>query len=294
MGKNSKIAWTHHTLNWWFGCAPVSPGCTNCYAREQFDYRWGKAKWGKGEPRVLTSERSRNQVFRWDREAEEAGERHRVFCSSLSDVFDDEVDPEWRVALWNAIRECRSLDFLVLTKRPQNVRGMLPPEWPGSFRHVWLGVTAEDQQRWRVRVPELLGIRARGHFVSMEPLLGSIDPEAESICNECGSRKFDYGTSDNSCGYCGSGSGEYGSHDPWLRPDWLIVGGESGRDARPMPLMWAREVRDRREDSAFFFKQTGSAATGKPSDAGADPSRWPKDLRIRELPVGLRGEDPWR
>ena len=155
--EKSKIEWTDHTFNPWMGCQHVSPGCDHCYAEAMMDHRFSKVEWGPHGRRKLTSEENWKQPRRWNAEArefkEKYGYRPRVFCASLADVFDNQVPKEWRVDLFALIRECRRLDWLMLTKRPQNIVKMLPKDWGGGYRNVWLGVTAEDQmhfdQRWR-------------------------------------------------------------------------------------------------------------------------------------------------
>src|SRR5690242_15285899 len=117
MGQNSNIEWTDHTFNPWIGCSKVSPGCANCYAETLMDNRYGRVKWGKGNPRSRTSAANWSLPRRWNRSARflcdcaiplpEDREslcccrcglylrRPRVFCASLSDWLDDEVPIEW-------------------------------------------------------------------------------------------------------------------------------------------------------------------------------------------------------
>src|SRR5688572_28330276 len=96
MGIHTKIQWCHHTFNPWIGCTKVSAGCANCYAESLMDKRWGKVRWGKGNPRHRTSKSNWLEPRKWDRAAKEAGERRRVFCSSLADILDDEAEQTWR------------------------------------------------------------------------------------------------------------------------------------------------------------------------------------------------------
>ena len=127
MGQVTGIEWCHHTYNPWIGCTKVSPACDHCYAEAQEDARYGRVEWGG--PRRRTSEATRRAPYRWDREAAAAGERRRVFCMSLGDFWDNQVPDEWRTEALNMIRQCRNLDWLILTKRPQNIIKMLPPDW---------------------------------------------------------------------------------------------------------------------------------------------------------------------
>jgi protein gp37 len=133
MAENSNIEWTHHTFNPWIGCTKVSDGCKNCYAENLMDKRYGRVKWGPQGTRVRTSEANWKKPLKWNREAEAKGERHRVFCASLADVFEDKPDqPEmeqWRLELLELIIKTPYLDWLLLTKRPENVRGMVYGDW---------------------------------------------------------------------------------------------------------------------------------------------------------------------
>jgi protein gp37 len=127
MGENSKIEWTHHTFNPWTGCTRVSPACDHCYAAniaKRNPAAFGS--WEPGSPRKRTSPRNWHQPIIWNRKAAEAGERHRVFCASMADVFDNQVSEDWRVHLWALIEDTPQLDWLLLTKRPQNIQRMLP------------------------------------------------------------------------------------------------------------------------------------------------------------------------
>lgn len=148
MGEKSKIEWCDHTFNPWIGCQHVSPGCDHCYAETQNAFRkWNGGMWGPHAPRKRTSDANWKQPLRWNAEARafkrEYGHKPRVFCASLADVFDNQVDPLWRDDLFALIRECKRLKWLLLTKRPQNIRKMLPTDWGDGYRNVWLGVTAE-------------------------------------------------------------------------------------------------------------------------------------------------------
>ena len=104
----------------------------------------------------------------------EHGHRPRVFCASLADVFDNQVPSAWRQDLFALIAECRRLDWLLLTKRPQNISKMLPSDWGDGYRNVWVGVTAEDQIRFDQRWTDLQKIPAVIKFVSYEPAIGPV------------------------------------------------------------------------------------------------------------------------
>lgn len=224
MGANTKIEWCDHTFNPWYGCQKVSPGCDHCYA-EGLGYRMG-VRWGPGEERTPASEAVWEQPYRWARLARQRGTRPRVFCASMADVFDNFVPIGWRTRLWELVKNTPELDWLILTKRPENMEEMLPDGWKPrlGWPNVWLGISAEDQQRFEHRWPILLQTGAAVRFVSYEPALGPLDL--------IGHR--------------------------WGRGlDWLICGGESGRDFRPMDPMWEGWIREqcRILGIAYFFKQ---------------------------------------
>jgi protein gp37 len=229
MAQNSKIEWTDHTFNPWIGCTNVSPGCDHCYA-ESWSKRSGLVKWGNN-PRRRTSEAYWRAPLKWQATAAayqaQHGRRQRVFCASLADVFDNQVDPAWRADLFDLIAATPALDWLLLTKRPQNISKMLPKAWPdGGMPNVWLGTTAEDQDRFDQRWPVLSRVSAAVRFISYEPAIGPIRLNRVHT----------------------------------VQPDWLIVGGESGHGARPMRAAWARAiVKDCHETGvAPFFKQWGA------------------------------------
>ena len=260
MATNSKIEWTHHTMNPWWGCTRVSPGCAHCYA-ETLAHRYGHNVWGKGKARRPASEKVWAEPVKWNKAAAMAGERHRVFCSSMADVFDEGAPEGARERLWALIRSTPGLDWLLLTKRPENFQAMLPPDWGDGWANVWLGVSAENQDLLHKRVSILRHVPAVVRFVSAEPLLSELDFERGgwALTRQLKSPE--------------------GKIYPPIH--WVIVGGESGHGARPMDLRWARIIRDqcRADGVAYFFKQLGGAR-----DKGGDLESIPEDLRIREFP----------
>lgn len=235
MATNSKIEWTHHTFNPWWGCEKISPGCANCYAAA-FSHRLGKQIWGQAAPRQFFGDDHWATPLKWNNTAKKQGTRHRVFCASMADVFEDREDliPH-RQRLLSLIDSTPHLDWLLLTKRPENIHPLLSQASSGTYPHhwnlrehmpnIWLGTTAENQDQWDARLPHLLAIPAAIHFVSAEPLLGPIN---------------------------------LGPH----RPSWIITGGESGTRARPMHPQWAIDLRDQCEAASipFLFKQWGDHA----------------------------------
>lgn len=239
MGENSKIEWTHHTFNPWRGCVKVSPGCKLCYA-ESLARRYGQDIWGTDKPRIIASESYWKEPVKWNRDAEKAGERRRVFCASLADVFEDRPDLiEPRARLWSLIAATPALDWLLLTKRPENLLRMVP--WMSSdgtpWANVWLGTTAENQEQADKRVPELLKVPTTTHFLSCEPLLGSVNLDCHLGA---------YPEDEDGAPYPG-------------RIDWVICGGETSHGARLMKLEWARSLRDQCQSAGipFHFKQWG-------------------------------------
>lgn len=228
MAANSHIEWTDHTFNPWTGCTNISPGCDNCYA-EAWSKRSGHVKWGNS-PRKRTTEQYWKAPTIWNGRSDlfEAahGRRQRVFCASLADVFDNQAEPMWRRDLFALIRATPRLDWQLLTKRPQNIRKMLPEDWgTDGYSNVWLGFTAEDQDRYDQRCRFIDQVPAAVWFVSYEPAIGPLRLRPDKPV-----------------------------------PDWLIIGGESGHGARPMQADWARNIiADCREMGvAPFFKQWGS------------------------------------
>ena len=246
MAENSAIEWTDHTFNPWWGCTKVSPACDHCYA-DALDRRTGGAHWGAHAPRRRTKDWS--GPVKWNRRCEKLGIRERVFCASMADVFDNHrsILPDWRANLWSQIAATPHLDWLLLTKRPQNIAKMLPPTWSDGWPNVWLGTTVENQTEADRRIPHLLATPARVRFLSCEPLLGPVDLTRvkNPVCGEV-------------CALTGYlGTGMYGDYGPKLA--WVICGGESGPGARPMHPDWAMSLRDQcaRRRVPFFFKQWG-------------------------------------
>lgn len=272
MGADSKIEWTHHTFNPWRGCAKVSPGCAHCYAEAMAKRTGIHGTWGPEGERVVSSDAYWAQPLRWDRAAAKAGERRRVFCASMADVFEARDDlHEPRSRLFSLILATPHLDWLLLTKRPENVEIIAPESWMDGFpKNVWLGTTVEDQQRADERIPHLLAVPAAVRFLSVEPLLGPVDLRAYL-----------------------DGSTRWSVRTNATRIDWVIVGGESGPGARPMHPSWAVSVVEHCREAGIpcFFKQAGSVLArqmGFQDAKGGDMNEWPSAWRVREFPRGAR------
>lgn len=254
MGADSKIEWTDHTFNPWVGCTKISPACDGCYA-ESWAKRAGTPELWQGERRRTTAENWRKPL-KWNREAERSGIRRKVFCASLADVFDNQVPDEWRNDLWRLIAETPHLDWLLLTKRPQNATKMLPAgmfHFGGPWPNVWLGTTVENQEEADRRIPHLLATPAAVRFLSCEPLLAGLKLYSYLRCPSCGYSPLDCAIHGDHR-LCGDGPGP-GIH-------WVICGGESGPGARPMHPDWARSLRDQCVAAGvpYFFKQWGEWA----------------------------------
>lgn len=260
MAKNSKIEWCDHTFNPWVGCTRLSPACDHCYA-EHWARRTGHPELWTGERR-RTTEAYWRQPLKWNRAAKEAGVRAKVFCASLADVFDNQVPDDWRADLWELIRETPDLDWLILTKRPQNagrmivrarkalMGGRIADEYfVRPWSNVWLGTTVENQEEADRRIPHLLAVPAVKRFLSCEPLLGALDLRSVDVHDGLRAnvlvRHVDH--------VLGS------PLTPAARIDWVICGGESGPNARPMHPDWARSLRDQCASAGvpFFLKQWG-------------------------------------
>jgi protein gp37 len=302
MGRDSKVGWTDDTFNPWIGCSQVSPACENCYAMTSTPVRVSRAAglmlWGTpnmGAVRRVTSADSWAHVRSWQNKAASSRTFRRVFCASLADVFEDwngsvvehgfksgVVAPsrlggtlyEVRMHLFRLIEQTPNLVWLVLTKRPENVRRMVQhmgwlnnggAEWP---RNLWIGCTVENEKYAELRMRHLLEIPAAGRFVSYEPAIEEV----------------------NFAPYLATG-----------RLDWGITGGESDphgvRDnCRIFDMTIAR--RTMRQFMAagvpLFVKQLGSnpvdgcAPYPVTDRAGADMAEWPEDLRVQQLPTWIR------
>jgi protein gp37 len=265
VAKHSNIEWTHHTWNPWVGCTKVSAACDNCYA-EGWAKRAGRDVWGPHNDRQRT--KTWGDPLKWNKALEGTGRRERVFVASLADVFDNHksILPDWRAEMWALIKSCPNLDFLLLTKRPQNIKRFLPDDWGYGWANVWLGTTVEDQEEAERRIPHLLRVNAPIHFLSCEPLCGPID--LNSVAGVSGDEDGDYPVWwDALTGIAFDEGGEEMGMGDWIDPgiDWVIVGGESGHGARPMHPSWARSLRDQCAAAGvpFFFKQWGEWLPGE-------------------------------
>lgn len=242
MAETTLISWCRATFSPWWGCiGPISPGCDHCYANA-LDKRSGGSHWGPhAEPRVM-SESYWRQPLKWNRKAEAEGSRWRVF-PSMCDSFDKKAPPGQRERHWELVRQTPMLDWLLLTKLPTNIPRFLPGDWENGYPNVWLGVSVEDRAYGLPRIDALRNIPAVVRFLSIEPLLedlGGVDFTGIS---------------------------------------WAIIGGESGRNARPMEIEWAENIirQCREQGVSVWFKQVG----GRDSDKGGCLLN---GVEIKELP----------
>jgi protein gp37 len=219
MGRNSKIGWTDHTLNFWVGCQPVSVGCLNCYAAR------GMKRFRK-DPAVLTKtgescwrDPLRKGVNKWM-----SGEA--VFVCSWSDFFHHTAD-KWRAAAWDVIQQRPDLNWLILTKRSILMMDSSIPKWVYDAKNIWFGVSVENCEA-RLRIENLRAMEFRNTFLSIEPMLEPIELKS-----------YLAGIST------------------------VIVGGETGPQARPLCGDWVRNVRDECYEAGvpFYLKDWGHNAT---------------------------------
>lgn len=248
MAENSSISWTSHTWNPWMGCTKVSPACDGCYAEALMDKRYGKVQWGN-HPRVRTGEHTWNDPLRWQRKAEKDGSRPFVFCASLADIFDNQVDRGWRADAFEIMRATPNLVYLLLTKRPQNIVKMADAA-AGLPGNCAIGTTAEDQKRADANLPALKVAR-----IELSPLFtfGSFEPLLSPIVIP-----------------------------PDFMPDWIITGGETdqgGHAARATHPDWFRSLRDQAEIAgvAYHHKQNGEWLPWRPIDGN------PRSLPISHI-----------
>jgi len=282
MGESTGIQWTDATWNPWHGCHKISAGCKNCYMFRD------KARFGLDPNIVQRSKTAFHAPLGWK-------DPKRIFTCSWSDFFIEEAD-SWRDEAYWVIRATPQHTYQILTKRPYRIVG----RWPEPvLQNVWLGVSVEDQATADARIPELLDIPAALRFVSYEPALGPVDflNLRQDVAFRAGGRR------NVLSGWTDLSGAEPREHRGL---DWVIVGGESGPNARVFQLQWARDAIEqcRAAGVACFVKQLGAApALGLELGAGrlmedADPPRlirlrdpkggdmteWEPGLRVREFP----------
>ena len=286
MSEKTGIEWADSTFNPWIGCTKISLACDNCYAESRMDKRLKVVNWGSGRPRKRTSAANWREPVKWnaksfyecpacgwrgDNSIHDCGSyecpgcaygdlrsaRRRVFCASLADVFDNQIDPTWRADLFCLIQATPNLDWILLTKRIGNAQAMIEaanrdqdighePEftpWPWPWPNVWLGATICNQEEADRDIPKLLATRTAKRFVSIEPMLGEITFRWAMWEPFKRDKPTDH-------------------LDGLRRLDWVIAGGESGHNARPAHPDWFRSLRDQCASASvpFLFKQWGEWA----------------------------------
>lgn len=291
--NDSKIEWTDATWNPIRGCSRISPGCVNCYA-ERMAARFSKSgQWGHGFARMTESgpRWTGKLSLVWDRLKEPLGwrEPRRIFVNSMSDLFHEALDWSDIALVWKAMRACPKHTFQVLTKRALRMRDWLEAwKFQGGevLRNVWCGVSVEDQESARARVPDLVDTHAAVRFLSCEPLLGPVNIREWLM----------QGNDPGKCGNCGRVHGftrcpNYGGIAPTdergcssfkrtdFAIDWVIVGGESGPGARECRVGWVRSIVEQCKAAhvPVFVKQLGAHVIDR-NDAGFDgtePDNWP-------------------
>ena len=321
MADKSKIAWTEATWNPVSGCSKVSEGCRNCYAERDWPRlsRLVPAYAGRNFENVACHPDRLDQPFRWKRP-------RKIFVNSMSDLFHPDVPEDFIDRVFAIMALCPQHTFQILTKRPERMNRymlhledeeldrilyrkemvMCTPEWSRSnefngpwpeFPNVWLGVSVEDQKTADERIPLLLKTPAAVRWVSIEPMIGPV------------SFRWRYGNGFKTDPATGIQSR---NHLDGLRSlDWIVVGGESGPQARPMEAEWVRKITYECEEARvpLFVKQLGAAYSDPvdgiagaslkiPEEAvsllkrrlkhrsGTDMKEWPEGLRIRESPGG--------
>jgi protein gp37 len=233
----TKIEWATHSWNPVTGCTPISEGCQNCYARRMANRLRGRCGYPADDPfRVTLHPERLGEPLRWRKPS-------RVFVCSMGDLFHPDVQPIWLSMIFNVIRECPQHTFMVLTKRPEIAlehlgNAMLQPYF--GLPNLWIGVTAENQQRADERIPILLQTPAAVRFISIEPCLGPVDLSyylPKNPKKNCPENILPY----------------YNSHGL----NWVICGSETGPLARPMKEEWVKNIKDQcvGADVPFFYKQ---------------------------------------
>lgn len=253
MGEQTGISWTDHTFNGWWGCTRVSPGCENCYA-ESFSERpihkltdgttGALDIWGPGKPRRGFGEKHWNEPLNWNAKAGRDGVIRRMFCFSMADIFDVDAPAGQLDRFWDLCRATPRLVKQLLTKRADGYMRLMPKDLMKDPM-IWKGITAEDQDWYMKRAPQVAHLPGIW-WVSYEPALGPLH-----------------------------------TFGPWPAPHWLVFGGETGRQFRPTKQEWAERARELCElrGTRFFMKQM-SATT--PDRAKA---LIPAHLNIQQFPV---------
>ena len=247
MAENSKIEWTNHTVNLWWGCAKVHTGCKNCYAEHLSDVRYKNNLWGENAGRKLIKS-AFSDLDKYQKQAESENKLVKVFCGSMMDIL-EETKP-----LINPTSEFEETDNLrqklFETKRPWNIKYLVSSKWNNEPpANVWFGTSISDQKTANENVPWLLKFPGK-KFLSIEPQIGEVD-----LTRIDGN----YTTTEFCLVNCLNGT-----QTDMGRPccntrtiDWVIQGGESGHNKRKFDVEWANTISKQCSDFGvpYFFKQ---------------------------------------
>jgi protein gp37 len=265
MGSKTGISWTDSTWNPVTGCSKISAGCKNCYAKQLHDKRYKAYHAGKAMPEqystpfeVIRLHNNRLQIpIHWKKP-------RKIFVCSTGDLFHEGVSFYFIEEVWDIMFDCPEHTFQILTKRPDRMLEFA--NWMVNrrnrnidYHNVWLGTSIENQEQADERIPYLLSTPAQVRFISAEPLLGELN-----LSKPCG---FDKPIQTQAMEGI----------------SWVIVGGESGKAARSMNMVWAWSIRYQCKEFGvpFFMKQLSQADY---PNTFRDFNSFPKDLQIREFP----------
>lgn len=272
MAETSNIEWCDATWNCWYGCRKVSSGCDHCYMFRDMP-RFGR------DPSVVT--RSKTTFYdplKWVKSGKLKPES-KIFVCSWSDFFIEEAD-DWRDEAWDIMRQTPEFNYLILTKRPENIQDRLPISWSidDRYSHLWLGVTAENQEQADKRIPILLQIPAAKRFVSIEPMLGEIDLTRLNVSHLPHHKGYVANVLDHRIN---SALGK-----PYKHIDWVILGAESGPKRRRCETVWIESVVNQCKEAGVpaFVKQLHIG-----TQVSKDVAEWPHNLQLRQHPAEGRG-----
>ena len=286
MAENTRIEWCDHTVSFWWGCEKVSAACANCYADSRSN-RFGPKVWGANSPRKKIKG-AIGTLKTLNRKAREHDRIDTVFINSMSDFFEADTGQsiidhngnsldtsltEMRKEAFRYMGVCRNLKFLMLTKRPENIRPMWPVISTGELWKTdmfWLGTTAENQTQAGKRIPKLIECHELSPclYLSCEPLLGPLDISYWL-------NRVDYNPNDIDCDH----ENKEFAYDSGI--SWVITGTESGARKRKTKISWIESLRDQclNLNVPFFNKQMEIDGV-----LCKDIEKFPIELQLRELP----------
>lgn len=280
MAQDSKIEWTHHTVNLWWGCTKVHEGCDNCYA-EALSHRFGDDVWGNDKSRKEIKSAFKD-LDKYQKLAKSKNEVYRVFVGSMMDIFEKPMPlinskgelnenantGNIRFQLFYQIDrgDYPNLLFLFLTKRPSNINKYIFNSWKENPpQNVMFGTSPVNQETANTLIPQLLKVKGK-RFLSIEPQLGEISFRWASW--------HDYKTNFETKEEDGDLIQVRSQYDGIKGIDWVIQGGESGHHKRPFNLDWAYKLKEQCHEAKipYFFKQIDKIQP------------IPEDLKDRQFP----------